>query len=425
MSIRRSLENHITSYLIPDLYKFNFANPEYGTFKFEDITDSTVDLLKQTFIKLTEKDRLPSAVIDGIVQKMADKLDIDIDVLEQAIGEPDENDQPTEPGYETDDTGDSMPMSPPTSNNTRRNMSLLSTDGWKRELTPAESKVNFTGIESKLNSLEGETVRAIKPIYDALVADATIKINKYLESGEYDKITEKNIFDENLKNQYIKVLKESGLEAYLYGKNGASDELDVKAPATPKESKDFFADNAKAIVEKQLSDLIFKIQAEVSAARRKDQLSTTLAVGDIIAAITAVFISYYSDTIGVTATTAVSVGVNRGRKDVFNKYETDIYAYQYSAILDTATCPTCESLDGKVLDQASYKKTSYDPPIHFNCRCIWVAILKDEVDPPLITGFPDESKLLEPSLSRITEEQIIELGRRAVQDEVDRLLAEG
>lgn len=399
MSIRKSLENHITAYLISDLYQFNFATPEFGTFKFEDITDSTADLLKQVFIKIVEKDRLPEDVLQGVVQKIADKLDIDVDMLEQSIGEPDEppkpDEQPEDNPDETDPTGSNV-------ENTRRpNLALPDTDGWRRDLTPAEQKVNFDGIEKKLNSLEGETERAIKPIWDALVADALMKVNKYLEAGEYDKITEKNIFDENLKNQYIKVLKEAGLESYLYGKNGASDEIEVKAPATPKDSKDYFADNAKAVVEKQLSDLIFKIQSEVSAARRKDQLSsaaTSLAIGDLIVAITAMFTEYYKDTIGTTAITTVAIGVNKGRKDVFDYYSDDIYAYQYSALLDTKTCPTCHALDGKVLSEAEYKRTSYDPPIHFHCRCLWVAILQDEQDPPPITGFPDESKLMEPSL---------------------------
>jgi hypothetical protein len=81
-------------------------------------------------------------------------------------------------------------------------------------------------------------------------------------------------------------------------------------------------------------------------------------------------------------------------------------------------------LDGKVLNDAAYKKTTYDPPIHFGCRCIWVEILKDETDPPPITGFDEVAGLLEPSLSQSTKEQIIELGRRAVQEEVLRLSTE-
>lgn len=362
MSIRRSLEQHITSYLLPDLYQFNFEKPEYGTFKFEDITDSTVDLLKQAFMKLTEKDRLPSSVVDGIVQKMADKLDIDIDILDEAINSPVDNpvDVPVESPI--------VPSSPV--NNSRLSFASIDDGMWKRALTPTERKVHFAGIEKKLDTLEAETENNISRIWADLIRDATKKIDKLVVAGDYAKIDVK-VFDENLKNQYVKTLKEAGLEAYIYGKNGASDEISVKAPATPKESKDYFRDNANSIVDKQLSDLVFKIQSEVSKGRRKDQLSTVqLDAGQIMAQISAVIAGYYADNIGLTAIASVAIGINKGRKDVFEAYKSDIYGYQYSALLDARTCSTCESLDSKVLSEQEYKSTSYDPPIHFSCRCL-------------------------------------------------------
>lgn len=428
MSIRKSLENHITSYLLPDLYQYNFENPQYGTFKFEDITDSTVDLLKQTFIKLTEKDRLSDSIIDGVLQKMADKLDIDVDVLQERADKEEEKEQnPAPVPPEVPPEVPPVPPVPPTPpvNNARGDLPVMDLpDGWRRDFTSAEKRVNFAGIENKMNSLEAETTRTIKAIYDSLVESATVNIGRFIEAGDYDKINEKNVFDLDLKNQYIKALKEAGLDAYIYGKNGAADEMEVKSPTTPKESKDYFRDSAASVVEKQLSQLIASIQSEVNKSRRKDQLSTTqLSVTDLLAVIAEIFVGFDYD-IGLTAIATVSIGINKGRKDVFSVYSEDIYAYQYSAILDDRTCQTCAKLDGKVLNEAAYKKTTYDPPIHFSCRCIWVEILKDETDPPPITGFDEVAGLLEPSLSQSTKEQIIELGRRAVQEEVLRLSTE-
>lgn len=402
MSIRKSLENHLTSYLIADLYAYNFEKPLYGTFKFEDITDSTIELLRQVFIKLTEKDRLPEEVVNGVVKKVADKLDIDVDNLEKATsGESDDEE-------DEDDSNDVTP--PPIENSKKKESSVnLNTDGWRRDLTPAENKVNFTGIEKKLNSLEAEFERTVRPIYDELVKGAKTKIDAYLEDGKYDKITVKNVFDENLRNQYTRIIKESGLEAYVYGKNGASDELDKKAPATPKDTKNFFRDNATSVAEKQFNDLIFKVNAKVSEGRRKDLLSkgNELSVGEILAGISALFEEYYGTVIGVTAATLVAIGVNKGRKDVFTEYVTDISEYQYSAILDTKTCPICDSLDGSVVDEPEYKRTSFDPPVHHHCRCIWVAILEDELDQPPITGLPDApGGVTEPSLSRDNKEDL-------------------
>jgi len=225
------------------------------------------------------------------------------------------------------------------------------------------------------------------------------------------------------------LLKDSGMDAYSYGKLGASDELAVKAPQTPKETKNFFADNANAVVSKQLADLTFRIQTEISKARRKDQLSKTdLSLSDVIVTLNLIFSKYYSDNAGQTASIAVALGINRGRKDVFESFKDEIYGYQYSAILDTRTCPTCGKLDGKVLTQAEYDRTTYDPPIHSGCRCIWVAIMKDELDPPTFTGFDITEQLTAPSLSKDIEDQMIMLSERlakeAVAAEVNNLLAE-
>jgi len=430
MSIRKSLENHITSYLIPDLYKFNFETPLFGTFKFEDITDSTIDLLTQSFIKIIEKDHLPESVIEGIVQKMADKLEIDVDLMaEAAEKEKEKEDEPTPPmppqlPQPPMPPAPEMPPTPPVENAMGDMPSVEVPGMWRRELTNAETKVNFAGIENKMNTLETQTTQAVKPIWDALSEDAMLKVGRLLDAGDYDKIIIKNVFDQNLINQYTKTLKESGLDAYIYGKNGAADELVKKAPVTPKESKDYFRDNAAMIVDKQLSDVIFAIQAEVNKSRRKDQLSTDLSATDILLAVGGILGSYYNNEIGLTAIATVAIGINRGRKDVFDSFANEIYGYQYSALLDERTCETCETLDGKVLNLAAYNQTSYDPPIHFRCRCLWVAIMMDEIDPPPITGFDGVEDLLEPSLSKAAQEQIIELGRRAVQDEVLRLSVE-
>ena len=45
--------------------------------------------------------------------------------------------------------------------------------------------------------------------------------------------------------------------------------------------------------------------------------------------------------------------------------------------------------DASVVTPDDYAATVWIPPIHFNCRCIWVAIMEDETDKPEFTGLPD------------------------------------
>lgn len=71
----------------------------------------------------------------------------------------------------------------------------------------------------------------------------------------------------------------------------------------------------------------------------------------------------------------------------------DVYGFQWSAILDEETCNYCRSMDGKVIPAADKKFHEYQPGrVHQDCRCIWVAIMREETHPPAITGIPKQLK---------------------------------
>lgn len=69
------------------------------------------------------------------------------------------------------------------------------------------------------------------------------------------------------------------------------------------------------------------------------------------------------------------------------KYGSDVYALQRSEILDACTCNFCLSIDGRVfsVDDPFTKNDLFCP----HCRGLWVEIMKEETEPPKITGIPD------------------------------------
>ncbi len=69
---------------------------------------------------------------------------------------------------------------------------------------------------------------------------------------------------------------------------------------------------------------------------------------------------------------AVNTTMNEARTDVIeaNSEELEIEQVQWTAILDEATCPDCEALDGEVFPYDDYP----DCPYHANCRCEVVPI---------------------------------------------------
>lgn len=79
----------------------------------------------------------------------------------------------------------------------------------------------------------------------------------------------------------------------------------------------------------------------------------------------------------------VAEAVNMGREEGFDDIKDEIGGYQWSAILDDRTCDICLSLDGTYFEPGDPALAELKPPIHPNCRCILVAVLKEE-----LTKFP-------------------------------------
>ena len=448
-----NLEEHITAYIVADLINYNFEVPHYPKFKFADLTTATTNIVKDTFSKVLDKNpgKVPDYVIEGVVQRMAELLEIEVpkDVpdtskvadttaIQSVAGAIDQTAEiakqalngaqigslldvvnqiatgqlPFDTGRQTliaafpflSEAEIDKILSPvkdftPKPQLSRKSRHFLADERWKRALTPAETKVNFSSLQKKFITLETEFEDAAKPIWDKIKADTLARVEKLLEAQDYTAIQDIEI---NYADEYRGAIVDSMMAAYNYAKVGAADEMDVKAPATPKETKDMITAQAQQTVDKQFAELKFEVVNAVTTAQRKAQLSTTvdLSITDVIGSIGTIIGTYYDSKIGITAGLLTTIGVNIGRDDVFKSNAKKISRYQYSALLDDATCAICEDLDGKVLDEQQYKDTVWSPPIHFNCRCIWVAILGDETDQPDITGFPDEpGGTTEPSLS--------------------------
>ena len=99
---------------------------------------------------------------------------------------------------------------------------------------------------------------------------------------------------------------------------------------------------------------------------------------------------FYAKNVPATASYITTGEINEGRKYTFDAFKDEFYGYQWSSILDRHTCNYCTSMDGRVIGTEDKAFSEYKPgEVHFGCRCIWVAIMKEEVSPPPYTGIPD------------------------------------
>lgn len=370
--LMNELEEHINSYLIPQLIDYNFETPYYPEFHFNDMTDDTVEFIESVFTEIVKKTdtQLPQTFLDGIVKKVADRLDIDIDEMEKV--------------EHIDSTGTT-----PKPVLSRINEKKKTEFAWRRDLFPAEKNISLAAIENRMNTQEDKFVKAMKPVFDKVTAQAVKDVSPIIESGDLTKLDGLKLANAD---EYSQTMTDEMLATYNAGKKITADDLDAKMPATPKETKDYFKQNALSITEKQFGDLLFIIKAKVTAEFHKGQLSVhKFSVQDVIDALDGDFSAFFESKLGITASIIVSQAINRARDDVFNTIKADISVYQYSAILDSNTCDLCASLDGSVVDEADYLSTVYEPPLHEWCRCIWIAIKNDQTDIPSITGLPDIS----------------------------------
>lgn len=95
--------------------------------------------------------------------------------------------------------------------------------------------------------------------------------------------------------------------------------------------------------------------------------------------------------IATAAVIVVAEAVNEGRESGFADIQDQISLYQFSAILDERTCPNCEELDGQYFEADDPQLGPLTPPLHPGCRCIWVAVLKEETN-----NFPVQISYLTP-----------------------------
>lgn len=391
--VMNELEEHFNSYIIPQLIDYNFDTPYYPEFHYNNMTDDTREFIESVFTEIVKKSNtsLPQSFLDGLVAQVADRLDIDLDEDESL-----EQSEESTPGTFNSKTTSKTPHKSHSHKavakkkiNSKTKYVNGQQQGWWRPLTPAEENISLSSIEDKMESQEDKFIREMKPVYKKVQEQAIADAQAIGADGD---VTLLEGFTLKNASEYEQKITDLALDTYNAGKKITSDDLDIAIPATPKETKDYFKANAKSITEKQFNDLTFNVKTFLTSQLHKGQLSKDkhefITAEFIAAELALLFDDFFESKIGLTGNILVSQSINRARDDIFQTAKEEIAVYQYSAILDESTCELCESIDGTVLEQAEYDATQYQPPLHQNCRCIWIAIKKDQSEIPEVTGIP-------------------------------------
>jgi hypothetical protein len=368
----------VERYLINPLLEVNFGMESSGSVNFHHT-------------KLSKNDRqLQGQILFALTQN--EKVDFDIDWLSQKTGIPfvKGTGMPKEI-KNIDEEGNIIPPNGITANEDKNEdikkkfekCSCESEKFEKRELTKAESKVQFDKIEDLFDKSKDIYIKV-----EAVLDDIKIKIldslKPLIKKNDVEGIKRLEL---DLKNKYKNLMTAEIMDIYEESYSLAKNEVGIKGSLTA-EQKALQKAKIQNIVDKQLNDMIFGIKNEVLIGLG------VLKYGTIENNVKNYITQYKEDKLKLSVDVMVEQTVSDGRGIVAE--DPSIETAQWSAILDKVTCPLCKSLDGMVVRVNSEEYRKYQAgKIHGNCRCIWVYISKEEVDAPEVDFKEPDKKIVD------------------------------
>lgn len=136
---------------------------------------------------------------------------------------------------------------------------------WRRELSPAEKRVNVKELGEAWNSAEAEFVDSLTPILNQALNRLASDIKVILESEDYSALKDVKV---GYRDKLVNAAKQNMLDAYRIGKSGVFEELKIDKPLViDKEAKKFFTTKAEIIVQflqnRMLSEALFMTMAGI------------------------------------------------------------------------------------------------------------------------------------------------------------------
>ncbi|MEA2056903.1 MAG: hypothetical protein U9O78_04365, partial [Patescibacteria group bacterium] len=256
-----------------------------------------------------------------------------------------------------------------------------------RKLTIYEKNVKFDEIRQKMDQQEQGLVQGLYFILSKEHPGLMRKFEEAVENKDYHAL---KAIAWTLKPQYTAVFHEHIRDLFEFGKLKASYEIAKPAPPTIGEIKQDLNDRALYLSNFHEEKMMEEMKQKAAYLMMDDAVPTS----KIMEELEHQFDVYKNRNIKASAALTTSGEINRGRSYTFKNYDDEIYAYQWSALLDGATCNYCKSMDTSTIGVHDKAFNEYRPgEVHFHCRCIWVAIMKEEFNKPPITGI---SKMLRP-----------------------------
>jgi hypothetical protein len=152
-----------------------------------------------------------------------------------------------------------------------------------------------------------------------------------------------------------------------------------------------FTSYASTSADRALSSLLTEVRLNLLNAYTSGVTRPGLA--SIVGQIFETYTASEGRPVRLTTRMLSSKSLNYSRAAAVERGGVPLAGAQYSAILDRRTCDLCAELDENVIPIEHVDLARFTPPIHHNCRCLWVWITRDEADFTPTWATPSPSKV--------------------------------
>lgn len=381
------LERH-WNVLIADLIKLNFNRGYFPRIKWRPLQDDTVETLFTVLTEMVKGNQVTESFKAELLGKVSDKMNLNISEeeikkeLEQLKQEKEENKQ-----FIQNQANQRLQEQQSQQKKPANLSDLIDVEVEKvmRPLYKDEQKVRLADISRKLDDVKDRSIIILR---NKLFNQKEKILQSYIQalrSGRNSiKKTEIELQESN-ENTYFEELFSLMLELMEAGKIFAANELASKIPNTLLSDRNWVRDRVEAIVDEQSSRLKFRLQQIAFNALQRKQ-----AENEVKLLMEQELTSFFDTIVPPTVNAVVPDALNYGRSISFRANRSKIFAYRYTAVLDSNTTEFCRELDGRVFQETDPDFIMLTPPNHFGCRSIWTPITKEEAEDVTVNGKPIE-----------------------------------
>lgn len=408
--------------LIADLVKINFNHGIYPSLKVNPLQDESVTILYETFKEFAKSGGITDKLKAELLSKASEKLKLDINTEEILT------DLEAEKKLEQDHKDQEMQLQqqrfaqPAKSTNLADYMEdgpLVSTAVESDNIRPLfldEQKLKLVDIKRKLDDAR---VRAEYVLRDKLSIQREAIVTDYLAAIRRGKKSIKKVTislaEQDQNHKYSEELLLLAFELSEYGKILAANELGRPVPTTKAAERALIEDMVEIMTEEQETRLQLRLRSIANNA-----LQTGMPENETRIRLEQEFTSFFDSVVAPTLSLLIPESFNRGRSISFKQYSDDIFAYRYTAVLDSRTTAYCRKMDGSVFQSNDPNFALVTPPNHFGCRSFWTPITKVEstLQSLVVTGKPLDL----PSYSSVSSFRDVGLSEASLENEIQNLI---